>query len=62
MTAWLIRTWDYVRRTQPDGCAPPRIGFVGTNPITQGEQVVQLWPLPLDRRRLEVAFAHQTFA
>ena len=27
------------------GSRPPRIGFVATNSITQGEQVAQLWPL-----------------
>ena len=39
-----------------------RIGFVATNSITQGEQVAQLWPLLFDRCRLEIAFAHRTFA
>ena len=39
-----------------------RIGFVATNSITQGEQIAQLWPLLLDRHRLEIAFAHRTFA
>ena len=62
VAAWFIRAGDYVRRTQPAGNAPPRIGFVATNSITQGEQVAQLWPLLLDRRRLEIAFAHRTFA
>ena len=63
VTAWFIRAGDYVRRAQPpDGVMPPRIGFVATNSITQGEQVAQLWPLLLDRRRLEIAFAHRTFA
>ena len=63
VTAWFIRAGDYVRRAQsPDGVKPPRIGFVATNSITQGEQVAQLWPLLLDRRRLEIAFAHRTFA
>ena len=62
VTAWFIRAGDYVRRTQPAGNAPPRIGFVATNSITQGEQVAQLWPLLLDHRRLEIAFAHRTFA
>ena len=41
---------------------PARIGFVATNSITQGEQVAQLWPTLFDRARLEVAFAHRTFA
>ena len=63
VTAWFIRAGDYVRRAQSDGAAlPPRIGFVATNSITQGEQVAQLWPLLLDHRRLEIAFAHRTFA
>ena len=63
VAAWFIRAGDYVRRAQtPEGARPPQIGFVATNSITQGEQVAQLWPLLLDRRRLEIAFAHRTFA
>ena len=62
VAAWFIRAGDYVRRAQSAGAAPPRIGFVATNSITQGEQVAQLWPLLLDHRHLEIAFAHRTFA
>ena len=63
VAAWFIRAGDYVQRAQPAaGSRPPRIGFVATNSITQGEQVAQLWRLLLDRRRLEIAFAHRTFA
>ena len=63
VAAWVIRAGDYVRQAQPaDGSRPPRVGFVATNSITQGEQVAQLWPLLLDHRRLEIAFAHRTFA
>ena len=63
VAAWFIRAGDYVRRVQPPaGARLPRIGFVATNSITQGEQVAQLWPLVLDHRRLEIAFAHRTFA
>lgn len=40
---------------------PPRIAFVATNSITQGEQVAQLWPALFDRYGLEIAFAHRTF-
>jgi hypothetical protein len=40
---------------------PPRIAFVATNSITQGEQVAQLWPVLFDRYGLEIAFAHRTF-
>ncbi|MGB6710255.1 MAG: DNA methyltransferase [Methylocella sp.] len=43
------------------GSKSPRIGFVATNSITQGEQVAQLWPLLFDRHGLEIAFAHRTF-
>ena len=56
VTAWFIRAGEYVQK----GSA--RIGFVATNSITQGEQVAQLWPVLFDRSRLEVAFAHHTFA
>ena len=41
--------------------AAPRIAFVATNSITQGEQVAQLWPLLFERYNLEIAFAHRTF-
>ena len=63
VAAWFIRAGDYVRRVQPPaGARLPRIGCVATNSITQDEQVAQLWPLLLDHRRLEIAFAHRTFA
>ena len=39
-----------------------QIGFVATNSITQGEQVAQLWPILFDRYKLDIAFAHRTFA
>ena len=45
-----------------EGTGSARIAFVATNSITQGEQVAQLWPLLFDRYRLEIAFAHRTFA
>ena len=56
VTAWFIRAGEYVQ----EGSA--RIGFVATNSITQGEQVAQLWPILFDRCKLEIAFAHRTFA
>ena len=63
VAAWFIRAGEYVRRARPENSNwSPRIGFVATNSITQGEQVAQLWPLLLDRHRLEIAFAHRTFA
>ena len=56
VTAWFIKAGEYVR----SGNA--RIGFVATNSITQGEQVAQLWPVLFERCKLEIAFAHRTFA
>ncbi|MCY4166333.1 MAG: class I SAM-dependent DNA methyltransferase [Gammaproteobacteria bacterium] len=56
VAAWLIKAGEYVE----DGDA--RIGFVATNSITQGEQVAQLWPVLFERCKLEIAFAHRTFA
>ena len=56
VTAWFIKAGEYVRTGRA------RIGFVATNSITQGEQVAQLWPILFQRFRLEIAFAHRTFA
>ena len=56
VTSWFIRAGEYVQK----GSA--RIGFVATNSITQGEQVAQLWPILFTRVKLEIAFAHRTFA
>ena len=55
VSAWFIKAGTYIT----DGT---RIGFVATNSTTQGEQVGQLWPILFDRCRLEIAFAHRTFA
>ena len=63
VAAWFIRAGRYIRNAKRlEGERPPRVGFVATNSITQGEQAAQLWPLLLDRERLEIAFAHRTFA
>ncbi|MCY4427673.1 MAG: hypothetical protein OXC05_11690 [Halieaceae bacterium] len=56
VAAWFIKAGEYVRAGRA------RIGFVATNSITQGEQVAQLWPILFERCRLEIAFAHRTFA
>ena len=56
VTAWFIKAGQYVKGTNA------RIGFVATNSITQGEQVAQLWPVLFERCKLEIAFAHRTFA
>ena len=56
VAAWFIKAGEYVQG------GDARIGFVATNSITQGEQVAQLWPLLFARCKLEIAFAHRTFA
>ncbi len=56
VTAWFIRAGEYLQKSAT------RIGFVATNSVTQGEQAAQLWPLLFERWRLEIAFAHRTFA
>ena len=56
VSAWYIKAGEYVA----EGNA--RIGFVATNSISQGEQVAQLWPILFDRLKLELLFAHRTFA
>ena len=56
VAGWFIKAGSYVQGGNV------RIGFVATNSITQGEQVAQIWPILFDRYRLEIAFAHRTFA
>ncbi len=56
VTAWFITAGQYIQ------AGSAQIGFVATNSITQGEQVAQLWPILFDRCKLEIAFAHRTFA
>lgn len=54
--AWFLKAAEYVQ----NGSA--KIGFVATNSITQGEQAAAVWPALFDRYKLEIAFAHRTFA
>jgi hypothetical protein len=54
--AWFLKAGAFMR----EGRA--KTAFVSTNSITQGEQVAQLWPLLFDHCKLEIAFAHRTFA
>jgi hypothetical protein len=64
VAAWFLKAADYIGRVRDSRTAPhtaPRIAFVATNSITQGEQVAQLWPLLFDRYNLEITFAHRTF-
>lgn len=56
VSAWFIKAGAYIKKNTT------KIGFVSTNSITQGEQVAQLWPLLFERSKLEISFAHRTFA
>jgi hypothetical protein len=56
VTAWFLKAGEYAQGGHAD------IAFVATNSITQGEQVAQLWPVLFQRCKLEIAFAHRTFA
>jgi hypothetical protein len=53
---WFILAGRYI------GSRSIRVGFVATNSITQGEQVAQLWPLLFEQSKLEILYAHRTFA
>ena len=54
--SWFIKAGEYIQQSKA------QIGFVSTNSITQGEQVAQLWPILFDHCKLDIAFAHRTFA
>ena len=56
VTAWFIKAGEYIGR------GGGRIGFVSTNSIVQGEQAGQFWPILFERCKLEIGFAHRTFA
>ncbi len=56
VAAWFIKAGEYVQTSKT------RIAFVSTNSISQGEQAAQIWPILFDRYKLEIAFAHRTFA
>jgi hypothetical protein len=56
VAAWFLKAGAYVQKSDCE------IAFVATNSVTQGEQVAQLWPALFDRYKLEITFAHRTFA
>ncbi|MEO6966248.1 MAG: DNA methyltransferase, partial [Acidobacteriaceae bacterium] len=63
VAAWFLKAAAYIGSPPLEqGRALPKIGFVATNSITQGEQVAQLWPILFNRSRVEILFAHRTFA
>jgi hypothetical protein len=56
VAAWFLKAGAYGKN------AGVPFAFVSTNSIVQGEQVAQLWPALFEKYKLEIAFAHQTFA
>lgn len=54
VAAWFLKAAHYVAGVSAQAA------FVGTNSITQGEQVAQLWPA-MFRAGVEIYFAHRTF-
>lgn len=62
VAAWFFLAGGYVKAGRSRLGSGPRIAFVATNSITQGQQVGQLWPILLQSTELEISFAHQTFA
>ncbi len=52
---WFLKAAEYAQG------GLPRIGFVATNSVSQGEQVAVVWPVILDRFNMVISFAHRTF-
>ena len=56
VSAWYKLACDYLNEfTQTE------VSFVSTNSITQGEQVLLLWPFLINKYKIEINFAHTTF-
>ena len=56
VAAWFLKAGKYLQKSKA------HVAFVATNSITQGEQVAQIWPSLFSRYKLEIEFAHRTFA
>jgi hypothetical protein len=58
VAAWYVKAASYMRSVESE--AAPRVAFVSTNSITQGEQVGLLWSWML-AQGVHIQFAHSTF-
>jgi hypothetical protein len=58
VAAWYVKAANYIRSVESE--AAPRVAFVSTNSITQGEQVGVLWSWML-AQGVHIQFAHRTF-
>ena len=56
--AWYVKSANYIRTVESP--ISPRVAFVSTNSITQGEQVGVLWSWML-AQGVHIQFAHRTF-
>jgi hypothetical protein len=59
VAAWYVKSAQYLRSVESQDA--PRVAFVSTNSITQGEQVGVLWAWML-AQGIHIQFAHRTFS
>jgi len=59
VAAWYVKAASYMRSVESEEA--PRVAFVSTNSITQGEQVGVLWSWML-AHGIHIQFAHRTFS
>lgn len=55
VSAWYVKAAEFIQGTNIE------VAYVSTNSITQGEQVGILWDDLINRLRVKINFAHQTF-
>jgi len=55
VTCWYKKAAEYIKDTNIE------VGFVSTNSICQGEQVLVLWTNLINNHNIKINFAHQTF-
>ncbi|CAN1505451.1 DNA methylase, adenine-specific [Burkholderiaceae bacterium] len=59
VSAWYVKSTHYIQSAEMK--LSPRVAFVSTNSITQGEQVGVLWSWML-AQGVQIQFAHRTFS
>ena len=63
VASWYLRAAQYMTivNKKEDGLPKTKSAFVSTNSITQGEQVEALWNELINKYKIKIHFAHQTF-
>ncbi len=65
VTGWYIKAAEYINTYSPEkekgSHELTKVGFVSTNSITQGEQVGILWNELINKQKIQIHFAHNTF-